>query len=362
MDARQIRLPTDPPLMAADMPAGPVQSAPRAQAASFAPQAPAAGAITHEAVTAPPENGLAAAPLPATAPAPAATPDAPRGSTGLLGLHSDIQFGVLSPAREALDAADGAFQAQVKRIAASLQESARGLYPEAMQRIGAFDVYVAQSQDLSTRSSGTGKIAINAGFAALKPTDDWLAFVIAREMGHILSGHHDNNAGASIAVSVLMNLVVPGSGLIKSAVSFAGSQIASISGHDKQVKEADDAALKLLEGAGYTAKAVALNLRLSPLGEDVVKTGWVTDFRASAQRLTGVPKALVAETQGAAGTATPQPVAEAQAAPVPVAAAPLAVNAQPVRWQPEELTRVRPSGLPGPLFLDGMAVPARRYE
>ena len=38
------------------------------------------------------------------------------------------------------------------------------------------------------------------------------------------------------------------------------------------------------------------------------------------------------------------------------------VSATPVRWQPEELVRSRPSGLPGPLLLGGYAVPVRRVE
>jgi len=306
----------------------------------------------------------AAAPvsIPATTEAPAEQADAvvpaapvPSGNTGILGLHSSIEFGVLAAARQPVDPANAPFQEQVRRISAGLQSAARGLYPEQVKHIGAFDVYVGNSQDLSTMSSGTGKIAVNAGFAKLNPTDDWMAFVIAREMGHVVAGHHDNNAGASIVVSILMNFIVPGSGLIKSAISFAGSQLAAESGRDKQAKEADEVAMKLLEAAGYTSKSVVLNLRLNPLGEEVSKTSWAGVFRASSARLTGVPLALPASAPVALAPADlPQ-----TAAALPVA---LPVSAPSARWQPEELARTRPSGLPGPLLLGGYEVPARRVE
>ena len=311
--------------------------------------------------------------IPASVPVetPAAAPQG--GSTGILGLHSDLTFSVLSAPRKALDAAAEAdaeavaFAEQVKRISAGLQVAAQGLYAERVQRIGAFDVYVAGADELGAMSSGTGKIAINAGFAKLKPTDDWLAFVIAREMGHVVSGHHDSNAGASLAVSIIMNIIIPGSGLIKSAISFAGSQMASESGRDKQLREADEAALKLLEAAGYTAKAVALNLRLNPLNEAAGGSRWVTGFKASAQQLvTSVQGPQAAQAIQVAQEPLTAPVAAAQPAlvrqPLAQSAAAAPVLASPVRWQPEELVRARPSGLPGPLVSGGFAMPVRRIE
>ncbi|MDB5803202.1 MAG: hypothetical protein JWN73_524 [Betaproteobacteria bacterium] len=279
----------------------------------------------------------------------------PQGNTGLLGLHSAIEFGVLAAARQPAGPANAPFQEQVRRISAGLQNAARGLYPEQLKHIGAFDVYVGNSQDLSTMSSGTGKISVNAGFSRLNPTDDWMAFVIAREMGHVVAGHHDNNAGASIVVSILMNFIVPGSGLIKSAISFAGSQLASESGRDKQTKEADEVAIKLLEAAGYAKKSVVLNLRLNPLGEEVSTTSWAGAFRVSSARLTGVPLALPAV---AAVAQAPADLPQTAAA-MPVV---LPVMAPAAHWQPEELVRARPSGMPGPLLLGGYEVQVRRVE
>lgn len=305
-----------------------------------------------------PETGVAAgAQAAAQTEIPAGEAPAAPGGTGLLGLHSAIEFGVFAANRQPLEADNAAFHEQVRRISANLQAAARNLYPEQMKRIGAFTVYVGDSENLSTMSSGTGKVAINAGFSKLKPADDWMAFAIAREMGHVLAGHHDNNSGASLAVSLLMNVVVPGSGLIKSVISFAGSQIASSTGHGRQVGEADEVALKLLEAAGYPRKSVALNLRLAPLAGEYT-TSWAKDFRASAARLTGVPMQAPDTATADSGLAGTMQNSGVQPVAVPVAAAPVAAQ----NWRPEELVRTRPSGLPGPIYVGGYAVPARRVE
>jgi Zn-dependent protease with chaperone function len=323
-----------------------------------APTTPA----TRAAIVAPAPAADSAAVAP-VAEEPAVPPDAaapaPQGNTGILGLRSALEFGVLAAGREPAETAGAPFQQQVTRIALGLQNAARNLYPDQMKHVGGFDVYVGNSQDLSTMSSGTGKIAINAGFAKLNPTDDWMAFVIAREMGHVVAGHHDNNAGASIVVSVLMNFIIPGSGLIKTALSFAGSQLAAESGRDKQAKEADEVALKLLEAAGYTKQSVALNLRLNPLGEDVAKNSWSATFRTSAARLTGIP-AAAPTAPAATAVAELVPALPPQTAAALPAVLPVSVPA--ARWQPEELVRARPSGLPGPLLLGGYEVPVRRVD
>lgn len=380
-----------------------VQGAPVTLA--VAPQSSAAAQAPAAIADAPPASPSSAVPFvtePAAEPhtqsasspgeAPAAEPR--HGNGGILALHSDIKFGLLAAPRQAGEqaAANAAFAAQVKRIAASLESAAKIAYPEAMARIGAFDVYIGESDELGTMSSGSGRIAINGGIAKLNPTDDWLAFVIAREMGHVVAGHHDSNSGASIVVSLLMNLVVPGSGLIKSAIAFAGSQIAAGSKHDKQLVEADAAAVKLLDGAGYPAKSVVLNLKLNPLSEETSKGSWAESFRTSTRNLIATvdgPRAAApalaldpAQAQTFVGVASApasgQAPAQMAVQSVQSLAAPPAAfypPAQPVfapavatapssgRWEPEEVVRTRPSGLPGPLISGGgFAMPVRRIE
>lgn len=276
--------------------------------------------------------------------------DAPAMS--ISALHSDIKFNLMAPARKAANPALQSLQEQAKRVLGGLQASAYNLFPREVARVGTFDVFVADSMEISVMSSATGRIALNAGFADLAPTDDWLALVLAREMGHVISGHHDNNSTASILTSVLMNILLPGSSLIKSAASFAGSQLASASGHERQLGEADTVALKLLEGAGYTVRSLALNLALGPgesrLGNSKWAEGFVSSSRALAAR--GRPQAapeekrevstpLVASTKGHLANVTATP------------------------YTPEEVVlRRRPSGMPGPLLLGGHIVAPRLLE
>ena len=275
------------------------------------------------------------------------------GGASLAALHSDLTFSLVAPPRRDGNGASDPFFVQAHRVVASLHAAGVALYPEALKRIGKFDVFVADSKDMAALSSATGRIALNAGLADLKPTDDWLAFVLAREMGHVIAGHHASNSAASIATSVLMNLIIPGSGLLRSAVSFAGSQIASASGRERQNLEADEIALKLLEAAGYAPKELALNLALGPRDEQLGPTSWAGAFGASA-------KALIARVRGANAPALPA-IADLRGAP---AAASREVAAAPAsRLAPEEvLIRTRPSGMPGPLLLGGYTVQSRRIE
>ena len=319
-------------------------------------------------------------------------------ASSLPSLHSDIKFSMFAPPRRAVPADnDAPLKAQTSRITASLQGAARGLYADRMNSLGAFDVYIADSRDAETLSSATGKIALYGGIADLNPADDWLAFVIAREMGHVLAGHHDKNSTASLLTSLLMNILIPGSSLVKSALSLAGSQVASASGADRQMEEADDIALRLLEAAGYTSRSIALNLALGPMDDRLGQSSWAAALRKSAlsvmARQSILPRtalalrasgALLAQADGgtrpaaAAGTvdgkvaAVPASAAMADVALVPAlpGAAPLmapAALAVPVtlrRSVADEmpLVRTRPSGVAGPLMLGGFAVPSRRIE
>ena len=326
-------------------------------------------------------------------------PSSENKASSLPSLHSDIKFSVFAPPRKVNDSAnadDAMLKGQTLRIAESLQAAARGLYAHKMSSLGGFDVYIAESKQAETLSSATGKIALYGGIAELKPADDWLAFVIAREMGHVLAGHHDQNSAASILTSVIMNLLIPGSSLIKSALSLAGSQVAAASGADKQVQEADDIALKLLEAAGYTSRSVALNLTLGPLDESLGDSAWARSLRKSAQTLiasqsrtpagqvrevargsvtvTGIPIAhasTAANTGASAGAPATTPAAGSVGAftevpaSAPAAQAPSITITPVVRRAPLDempLVRTRPSGVAGPLMLGGYVVPVRRIE
>lgn len=219
----------------------------------------------------------------------------------LASIHSDIGFTMSGSYRQdpaCSDAgiclapadADAAtrFARQVERVAAALQSGAQDLYPDLAQRVpglvqNSFDVYVVAGDEPGSASSANGRIALNAALGALKPYDEWLAFVIAREMGHVIARHHEENSAASIATSVILNILLPGSSLLKSAISTGGAGIAASSKREVQAPEADSIALELLAASGFHLGDVAPALRIgsAPAGDST----WAQSFRISSGSL-----------------------------------------------------------------------------
>lgn len=328
-------------------------------------------------------------------------------------LHADLKFSVTTPARA--NASDDTAPAavltrQAQRLAPALEVAARGLHPAMMERIGKFDVYVADSTNVETRSSSTGKVALHAGLAPLLLTDDALAFVIAREMGHVLAGHQEDNSTASLVTSIVMNVLLPGSSLLKSAISIATSEAVSASNGERQVREADEIAVRLLETAGYRMRNLGLSLALDAADERMGEGSWAKAFRTSAA---GIVAKSRRGTSPADSLAAVSPVmyvaanvvaAEAAILAAPVTATPvtpaLAVTAVSAAAQSsahqstqqsaqqsthqsahhsagtasaadpatrlklslEPAIRARPSGIAGPLLLGGYTVPLRQID
>lgn len=180
------------------------------------------------------------------------------------------------------------FALQVERVAATLQAGAQRLFPDLAQRApglagGQFDVYVVAGAEPGTASSANGRIALTAALGARKPYDDWMAFVIAREMGHVIARHHEENSASGIVTSVLMNILIPGSSLLKSLLSAGGAEIAARSKQEVQALEADLIALELLQEAGFRLRDIYLTLLLDPVQLD--DGAWSERFRASSSNL-----------------------------------------------------------------------------
>lgn len=207
--------------------------------------------------------------------------------------HSDIAFALRNEGgrhnpcqdkntcQESSDPQTERFALQVQRISQTLQLGARTLFPEQTDK--PFDVFITQGDDPDSDSSANGKIALNAALGKWNPYDDWLAFVIAREMGHVIAGHHEENSASSIATSIIMNLLLPGSGLLKTVISAGSAKIASLSKQEVQAVEADAIAFRILQSAGYNLGDVSLALRVGPAYPD--DNEWAKGFRRSADNL-----------------------------------------------------------------------------
>lgn len=201
-------------------------------------------------------------------------------------VHSDIAFALTTGPRQKTSCTrpedvcadrpdimlEARFEAKIKEVAAILEEGALELFPDLAKHIpgaadGIFDVFVVDSDRWETDSSASGKIAISSAINPAAAMEDYLAFLIAREMAHVIARHHEQNSAASILTSLAMNLVVPGSSLIKSAVALGGSVIASESNRDEQERRANELATLILRAAGYKPEYAAFSsviLKASP--------------------------------------------------------------------------------------------------
>lgn len=183
---------------------------------------------------------------------------------------------------------DERFTGQIRRVASRLQEGAWILYPDLEQQIpnvagGRFAIYAIDADGPGSSATADGRIALNSGLAAEAPDDAWIAFVIAREMGHVIARHPEENSVLSLLASLAINVVVPGSGLIKTAISTAGSTLAASSKQTIQAREAETIALRLLQVSGYPLRDVARSLQNAPpLPED---SRWAKSFRKSSDKL-----------------------------------------------------------------------------
>lgn len=216
----------------------------------------------------------------------------------LASAHADIAFTITTGSRAGVPCDDAVscpqtstseqtnrFSRQVQRIAGVLQKSAQELYPDLQQRVpglsgSRFDVYVVDANEPGSSSSPNGRIALNSALGAQGPYDDLVAFVIAREMGHVISRHHEENSIASMATSTIMNILIPGSSLLKMLISAGGSALAAKSQRGVQALEADAIARDLLVTAGLRLREIYLTLLIDPLPLD--DGTWSNDFRRSS--------------------------------------------------------------------------------
>lgn len=182
------------------------------------------------------------------------------------------------------------FTLQVALISAELENAARSLSPEAMNRIESFQVSVEPTLGVASGSSASGRIALGSAIAQFEPAEDVIAFLVAREMAHVIARHDEEDSGARIFSSALTTFIPGFSLVVKFLASALGGGALMGSWAADQRREADEIALALLERTGRTATAVAQSLA-SGLKQDKLPDGqWATRYAESVARI-----ALLAE-------------------------------------------------------------------
>ena len=258
-------------------------------------------------------------------------------ASSLLATHSHLRFSISSGARacDALastatpEVASGSphclaahkeFAQRLGRIAAPLIHAAQTLEPKRRASGDSalagrqFEVYVADGMPGGSASSGAGHIAIAAELAQLQPSDDFLAFVLAREIAHVSLGHHEDNSAASLLASAAVTLFFPAVGFIKTAISLASSQMAANSRNRSQRAAADEFAQRLLDAAGHSKRSLALNLasvNLQPLGD----SAWAQTLSASLAPLVAATESIPASATSVAATVATLAPARPEATP-----------------------------------------------
>ena len=224
-----------------------------------------------------------------------------------------------SPCAGAACELDRAFDQRVLRLGTSLAQSAFASYPDLAKRFDKFEFVIAEKADPGSVSSASGTVVIFRGVQKLRLGDETLGFLIAREMGHVVGRHHEENTATSILFSVLATVFMPVSNLISgssaamaqtastssaiaSAASFVGSKITIESYKTDQAREADAIALNLLGKLGWNRNEIAgaLIADTRVMGDDV----WSKGLRASAEdivKVAGVQNSITGLNVSSAG-------------------------------------------------------------
>lgn len=212
--------------------------------------------------------------------------------------------------REAECVADRAFDQRILALGRRLADTAFRQHADLNLRFPRFEFVVADKADPGAASSAAGTVVIYRGVRRLELDDAALAFVLAREMSHVIGGHHDENVTTSILVAVAAQILFPvlnigalfsGSAAttaaattaassavattaVASAASFAGSRALRASDRPQQVREAEAIAMKLLAAAGWDGREVSDQLEaLRPALPD--EPDWTAELRESARHI-----------------------------------------------------------------------------
>jgi phage gp16-like protein len=207
-----------------------------------------------------------------------------------------------------------AFDAQVQHLGVRIAAAAFDARPDLIKRISRFEFEVAEKEEVGTISNASGNIVILRGTQQIGLNEGALAFAMAREMGHVISQHHDENATARILFSVAVGVLFPAFNLFGNTAAFAQATSASTISTaavattaastatsylgarlilDKlkpnQLSEADQVALDLLGRLGWGHQDIAQALEDSAAFES--SNAWSEDFQLSAAQVRSLESA-----------------------------------------------------------------------
>ncbi|MBI4986266.1 MAG: M48 family metalloprotease [Rhodocyclales bacterium] len=162
---------------------------------------------------------------------------------------------------------DKGFELQVARVGARLAKAAYEADPELKLRVPAFNFVVAEKNEAGSTSDAQGTVVIYRGVRKQGLDEETLAFLIAREMGHVIARHHDERSATTLLFSVVAQVLMPMTSLTGGFAALAGSlasavgtKIVSDEQLPFQVVEAELIAHDLLQRQGWRNGEVAASL------------------------------------------------------------------------------------------------------
>lgn len=213
---------------------------------------------------------------------------------------------------------DRAFDLRVVDIGERLARAAYRHYPELAERFPRFEFVVADKAEPGSLSSAAGTVVIFRGLRRQNVSDEVLALVLAREMGHVIAGHHDENVAIAVGASVAAQILFPVLGItnlltgllagtpvvsaasgatsaagatsvlssaaISSAASLVGGRAIRASYRPVQLAEADVIALHVMTHAGWDVRFVSDRLETAAAVMDETDS-WLGDLKGSATRI-----------------------------------------------------------------------------
>lgn len=202
------------------------------------------------------------------------------------------------------------FDRRVARLGAQLDAAAQLEFPTLAARVPSFTFNVVEKTEPGTASTAGGRVLVLRPVSALALHDEALAFLLAREMGHVIAEHHDENVTTGILISLIAQVFLPvanlprlfgalmaggagasaGTGIASAAAnasmtaaSFASTRVLVRSYKPRQRTEADDIALRLLARTGVNHAAVLAAFAADGMAGP--PTDWMEELRASVERL-----------------------------------------------------------------------------
>lgn len=193
------------------------------------------------------------------------------------------------------------FDARVGAIGSYLSKSASQLYPKQDKLIKGMTFSVVNKQEPGTASNNKGQIVVLRGVQDLQLSDDALSFVVAREMSHVLAGHHKTNTSTKLIISALASVLFPAVAIIgassaaaqastattlltsaaSTATSMLGGEVALAKMKPTQLSQADEMALIIMDNTEWDIRSTQNVL----LQGDPVKSAWMLDLEISRAHL-----------------------------------------------------------------------------